>query len=85
MKKIIEYILTEVNKVQGEIIITKAIISEYDEKLDDAFSKGDIMQELVSISQNGKAKHEFNEKLSYMDGQLDAYINLLKKLDLYEA
>jgi hypothetical protein len=82
MQNIIDIILDEIICIQGEIIITKALVNQHDENIDEAFKNGDIMKEIVAIMESGQAKDDFNQRLSYMEGQIDAYINLLKNLGI---
>ncbi len=77
---LIEFILKEINVIQGEIILTKAIINECDEKVAEAFANGDIMKEIIALGDSAIEKAKYCDRLSYMDGNLDAYIKLLKEL-----
>jgi hypothetical protein len=77
---IIEIIIDEINTIQGEIILTKAFMAEHDGNIESAFNSGDIMKEILAIMKSGKAKNDYNDRLCYMEGQIDAYIKLLNNL-----
>ncbi len=77
---IVDIILDEINTIQGEIILTKAFMSEHEENIESAFNSGDVMQEIIAIMKSGKAKNDYNDRLCYMEGQIDAYIKLLNEL-----
>jgi hypothetical protein len=82
MRNLVDIIIEELNCIQGEIIITKALVNEHDENIEEAFKNGDIMNEIIAIMKSGQAKDDYNNRLSYMEGQIDAYTTLLKELGL---
>lgn len=79
-KDLIEFVLRKVKQIQGEIILNKAMISEFDEKIEEAFSSGDILTELLAIKDSAEQKHEYLTKINYLEGKVDGYIDLLKEL-----
>jgi hypothetical protein len=78
--ELIDIILDEINLIQGDIILNRLLISEQDEKLDEAISSNDIMKELKVVIENNELRTEYNNKLHYLDGKVDAFVNLLKKI-----
>jgi len=77
---LIEFVLREISQIQGEIILNKAMISEHDEKIEEAFEKGDILVELLAIKEQAELRNNFFTKISYLEGKVDAYIKLLKEI-----
>jgi len=77
---LIEFVCKEISQIQGEIILNKALISEYDEKIEEAFKKGDILIELLAIKDQAELRNKFFTKISYLEGKVDAYIKLLKEI-----
>jgi len=79
-RDLIEYVVKQVQQIQGEIILNKAMISEFDDKIEEAFSSGDILSELLAIKDSAEQKHEYLTKINYLEGKVDGYIDLLKEL-----
>ena len=77
---VIKYVLSEIQQAQGEIILMKAMLSEHDETVENAFETGDIIQELIALKSTSEAREKFYLRINYLDGKIDAYIKLLKDL-----
>jgi len=79
---VVKFVLEEIQQIQGEIILEKAMLSEHDETIDKAFEDGDIIQELMALKETSEAREKFYLRINYLEGKVDAYMNLLKKLGL---
>ena len=79
---VIAFVINEMKQIQGDIILSKAMVAQYDDMIEEAFQKGDILQELIAIKDGAEAKEKFSLKLQYLEGKIDAYITLLKKLGI---
>lgn len=82
--KLIKYVMDEVQQIQGEIILSKALLNEHEEAIDQAFKDGDILSELIALKETSEAREKFYNRINYLEGKLDAYMKLLKKLGLIE-
>ena len=79
---VIAFVINEMKQIQGDILLSKAMVAQYDDMIEEAFQKGDILQELIAIKDGAEAKEKFSLKLQYLEGKIDAYITLLKKLGI---
>jgi hypothetical protein len=79
---VIAFVINEMKQIQGDIILSKAMVAQYDDMIEEAFQKGDILQELIAIKDGAEAKEKFSLKLQYLEGKIDAYITLLKQLGI---
>jgi hypothetical protein len=79
--ELIEYIITQVTQIQGELILNKAMLSGYDEKIEEAFERGDILAELLAIKDQVEVRNQFLTKINYLEGKVDCYMEMLKKIE----
>lgn len=79
---VINYVITEIQQIQGEIILQKAMLSEHDDTLEEAFQNGDILKELIALKDTSEARERFYLRINYLEGKVDAYIALLQKLGI---
>lgn len=77
---LVEYIVKQIQQIQGELILNKAMASEFDEKIDEAFNSGDILTELLAIKDAAERRNDYLIKINYLEGKIDGYIHLLKEL-----
>lgn len=82
--KLIKYVMDEVQQIQGEIILSKALLGEHEEAIDQAFKDGDILSELILLKETSEKREKFYNRINYLEGKLDAYMKLLKELGLIE-
>ncbi len=82
--RLIKYVMDEVQQIQGEIILSKAMLGEHDDTIEKAFEKGDILTELIALRDTSEAREKFYNRINYLEGKLDAYMKLLKELGLIE-
>jgi len=80
--KLIKFVMDEVQRIQGEIILEKAMLGEHDETINTAFEEGDILRELIALRDTSEARDKFYLRINYLEGKLDAYMELLRELGL---
>lgn len=83
--RLIKFVMDEVQRIQGEIILEKAMLGEHDEVIETAFNQGDILQELVALRDTSEAREKFYMRINYLEGKLDAYMKLLDELGLIKS
>lgn len=76
--------MDEMQQIQGELLIQKAMLSEHKETIDTAFENGDILSELIALKENNEAQEKFYLKINYLEGKIDAYLTILKQLGLLD-
>jgi hypothetical protein len=73
-KSIIDFILTEIRILRGEITIAKSLY-----QINDEIPEPKSIAELVDIAQDFG---EFMKIINYNEGKYQAYINILKQIGL---
>lgn len=79
---LIKFVMEEIQQIQGEIILEKAMLGEHEDTILKAFENGDILKELVALRDTSAARERFYYKINYLEGKLDAYMKLIKELGL---
>jgi hypothetical protein len=78
---ILDYIIKECQKIQGEILLKKALMTNDDEEspLTNSNAKPlSIMEFMEKVIENSDRDRNFTKFLDYSTGKFDAYQDLLK-------
>jgi hypothetical protein len=78
---ILDYIIKECQKIQGEILLKKALMTNDDEEspLTNGNAKPlSIMEFMEKVIENSDRDRNFTKFLDYSTGKFDAYQDLLK-------
>jgi hypothetical protein len=77
---ILDYIIKECQKIQGEILLKKALMTNDDEEspLTSNAKPLSIMEFMEKVIENSDRDRNFTKFLDYSSGKFDAYQDLLK-------
>ena len=76
-RELIEYIISQLRNIEGEIIIDHALKNSTEEEK----SPTSVFEVLHMIKNDFRGEMDFMKKLYHNDGKFQAYLNILKKLD----
>lgn len=85
-RRIVDFIITQYEQIQGELMIQEVFANEIDDKITDLIHKTpnasitNLFNEIVSYQELGKEKVNFMNRLEYLKGMLEAYAKIIEEL-----
>ena len=85
-RKLIDFIISEYEQIQGELIIQEVFAKDVDERIMEIVNKnphselGSLLVEIASYQELGKKKYELVSRLEYLKGMMEAYSKIIAEL-----
>jgi|688.fasta_scaffold1053361_1 hypothetical protein len=84
-RKIVDFIISEYEQIQGELIIQEVFAKEVDDKILELVNKKNtgltsLISELVFYQELGKEKTDLMNRLEYLKGMLEAYAKVIQEI-----
>jgi len=85
-RKIVDFVISQYEQIQGELIIQEVFARDLDDKILEIMntkgntSLGDIFREIACFQELGKEKTDLVCRLEYLKGMMEAYTKIIQKI-----